>query len=310
VENSICGVDVSKQWLDAFAAEQHERMTNNPEGIARLAAFCQAHDVTLVVMEATGGVERQAYAGLWQAGQPCTLVNPRNVRDFAKAMGYLEKTDRLDATVIAHFAAVKKLTATPPPSEKQQILSTLSARLRQVISDSIVQKQRRSATQDNLSLSQIDDILMLLKKQRQTLCGEIASLIDDDPLWCQLDASFRSIKGVADRTVATLMAELPEIGCYSNKAISKLVGLAPIADDSGKRQGKRAIRGGRAYVRSMLFLVANIARKYDQSLQAFADRLLKAGKAKMVVRVALAHKLLVRLNAKARITRENYANAT
>ena len=122
--------------------------------------------------------------------------------------------------------------------------------------------------------------------------------------------TFRTVKGVADRTVARIMAELPEIGTYDNKAISKLVGLAPLAHDSGKKNGKRSIRGGRSGVRSILFLVADIARRYDPSLADFHRRLVAAGKPKMVVRVALAHKLLVRLNAKARDARAQYANAT
>ena len=129
------------------------------------------------------------------------------------------------------------------------------------------------------------------------------------PLWAELDKTIRSVKGLADRTVAILLADLPEIGTLSNKAITKLVGLAPLANDSGKRTGQRSIRGGRAAVRSILFLVADIARKYDADLTSFRDRLIAQGKAKMVVRIALARKLLVRLNAKARDARLNLAHA-
>ena len=153
-------------------------------------------------------------------------------------------------------------------------------------------------------------MIALLKRQARALAGEIGSLIDDDPLWSQLDAAFRITKGVADRTVARLFAELPEIGIYSNKAVVKLAGLAPLADDSGARAGKRHIRGGRAGIRSILFLVADIVRRFDQSLAAFHRKLTAAGKPKMVVRIALARKLLVRLNAKAREARERYALAT
>ena len=135
-------------------------------------------------------------------------------------------------------------------------------------------------------------------------------MISDDPLWAKLDEAFRTIKGVASRTVARLMAEMPEIGIYSNKAISKLAGLAPLADDSGNRSGKRSVRGGRSGVRSILFLVADIARRYDENLADFHRRLTAAGKPKMTVRIALAHKLLVRLNAKARDARKQLANAT
>jgi transposase len=180
-----------------------------------------------------------------------------------------------------------------------------------VTDDLTVQKQRRASLADNAEmLASIGEVIALLTRQSRTLEGEIASMIDDDPLWAELAKAWRSVKGVAGRTVARLMADLPEIGTYSNKAIAKLAGLAPLADDSGKRQGKRSIRGGRASVRSILFLVARTAAKYDKTLAAFRERLLAAGKHKMAVRIALAHKLLVRLNAKARDTRAQYANAT
>jgi transposase len=174
-----------------------------------------------------------------------------------------------------------------------------------------VQKQRRSSLLDNSEmLASIDEVIALLKRQSRTLEGEIASMIDDDPLWAHLAETWRSVKGVAGRTVARLMADLPEIGTYSNKAIAKLVGVAPIANDSGKRRGKRPVRGGRSSVRSILFLVAEIASRYDKSLAEFRARLRAAGKEKMVIRIALARKLLVRLNAKARDARAQYANAT
>jgi transposase len=309
----ICGVDVSKARLDAciepgaiFAS-----FDNNAAGIAELAAFCRAHQAGLVVMEATGGYERRAFLLLWEAGMPCAMTNPRSVRRYAEAMGVLEKTDRLDAGVGCRFLAWAKRAMTPAPTVAQQRLKALVARLRQVTDDLTVQKQRRASLADNAEmLASIDEVIALLKRQSRKLEGEIASMIDDDPLWAQLAQAWRSVKGVAGRTVARLMADLPEIGTYSNKAIAKLAGLAPIADDSGKRKGKRSIRGGRASVRSILFLVARTAAKYDKSLADFRDRLLAAGKHKMAVRIALAHKLLVRLNAKARDARAQYANAT
>ena len=312
MKKTICGVDVSKAKLDVCIEPGHRfaSFNNDTAGIAELAAFCREHAVTLVVMEASGGYERRAFVELWEKGISCALTNPRNVRRYAEAMGILEKTDRIDASVIASFAHAKNLAPTPLPSQAQQRLKALVTRLRQVTDDLTVQKQRRASMFDSTEMrSSIDEVIALLKRQSRSLEGEIASMIDDDPLWAKLAETWREVKGVAGRTVARLHAELPEIGLLSNKAIAKLAGLAPIANDSGKRKGKRSTRG-RAGVRSILFLVAAIAARYDHSLGEFRDRLLKAGKEKMVIRIALARKLLVRLNAKAREARAEYANAT
>jgi transposase len=310
---TICGVDVSKGKLDA-CIEPGGRLAsfdNDAAGIAELAKFCREHAVELAVMEASGGYERRAFVGLWQAGVSCALTNPRSVRRYAETMGILEKTDQIDASVIARFAHAKKLAPTPLPSQAQQRLKALVARLRQVTDDLTVQKQRRAGLIDNPEmLASLDEVIALLKRQSRSLEGEIGSMIDDDPLWALLASTWRSVKGVADRTVAWLHAELPEIGTRSNRAIAKLAGLAPLADDSGKHKGKRQIRGGRSGIRSILFLVAATAARYDKSLADFRARLVAAGKEKMVIRIALARKLLVRLNAKARDARVAYANAT
>lgn len=308
----VCGVDVSKGQLDADVVQSgaFESFSNDAVGIAALADFCRRHGVRLVVMEASGGYERQCFLMLWAAGIPCALTNPKSVRRYAEAMGILEKTDRLDARVIGRFAIAKGLKPTSPPTPVQQRLNALVARLRQITDDLTVHKQRRSSAMNEEMLASIDEVITLLKRQARALEGEIASLIDDDPLWACLDTAFRTIKGVANRSVARLLAELPEIGIYSNKAVVKLAGLAPLADDSGTRTGPRHIRGGRAGIRSILFLVADIARRFDASLADFHRRLTAAGKKKMVVRIALARKLLVRLNAKAREARARYALAT
>ncbi len=309
----ICGVDVSKAKLDVCIEPGHRLASfdNDTAGIAELAAFCREHAVELVVMEASGGYERRAFIELWEKGISCALTNPRNVRRYAEAMSILEKTDRIDAGVIARFADAKNLAPTPLPSQAQQRLKALVARLRQVTDDLVVQKQRRSSLLANPEvLASVDEVIALLKRQSRSLEGEIASMIDDDPLWAKLAQAWREVKGVAGRTVARLHAQLPEIGLLSNKAIGKLVGLAPIANDSGKRKGKRSTRGGRADVRSILFLVAATAARYNPSLAEFRDRLRRAGKEKMVIRIALARKLLVILNAKARDARAQYAHAT
>ncbi|QSZ19227.1 IS110 family transposase [Rhizobium sp. NZLR1] len=308
----ICGVDVSKDWLDASIRPSgtFERFSNDATGIGALADLCRAENVELVVMEASGGYERTAFLLLWEMGIACALANPRHVRRFAEAMGFLEKTDRIDAAMIAHYAETKRLAALPPPKAAQMRLSALMARLSQVTSDLTVQRQRRSAARDHQSVASLNEVIALLVRQSRTLEGEIASMIDDDPLWACLNQAFRSIKGVANRTVARLMAELPEIGRISNKAIAKLAGLAPIANDSGKRSGHRPVRGGRSGPRAILFLVGAIAARHNPHLAAFQQRLQSQGKPKMVIRIALARKLLVILNAKARDARREFEHAT
>ena len=188
-------------------------------------------------MEASGGFEQDAFLVLWEQGLPCAIANPRAVRKFAEAMGDLEKTDRIDAEMIAGYALAKRIVPTPPPSAAQQRLTALVTRLRQVTEDLGVQKQRVHSTREATALESLKEVIAFFTAQAKRLEAEMVTLIDADPLWTALDRSFRSIKGVADRTVAHLLAELPEIGTISNSAITKLVGLAPLADDSGKRKG-------------------------------------------------------------------------
>jgi len=311
VTNIICGVDVSSEWLDARVDRDgpSERFANDPEGVEALAGFCREHDVGLVAMEATGGYEKRPFGLLWARGLPAAIVNPRSVRRFAEAMGLLEKTDRIDAGVIAWYAEVKRIKPCEPASAAQEHLAALVTRLRQLTELKTAQTNQRRLVTDPTVRRSFEEMLGLLTRQLRDLESEIAAQIDGDPLWRKLDEAFRTIKGVADRTVARLMAELPEIGTLSGKAVSKLVGLAPIANDTGKRTGKRPVRGGRSTVRAILFVVAEVVRRYDPDLAAFHKRLSLAGKAKKLIRTALAHKLLVRLNAKARDARREFACA-
>jgi transposase len=296
VKKTICGVDVSKAKLDGCIEPGHRlaSFNNDTAGIAERATFCREHAVDLVVMEASGDYERRPFIELWEKGISCALTNPRNVRATPRRWGILEKTDRIDASVIARFAHAKNLAPTPLPSQAQQRRKALVTRLRQVTGDLTVQRQRHSALVDNPeTLASVDEVIALLKRQSRSLEGEIASMIDDDPLWAKLAETWREAKGIAGRTVARLHAELPEIGLLSSKVIA-IAGLAPIANDSGKR----SIRGGPPASRSILFLVAAPVARYDRSLGEFRDRLRKAGKEKMVIRIALARKLLVRLTQK------------
>jgi transposase len=298
-------VDVAKDWLDAHIrpAGVFQRFGNDAAGIADLAELCRGHGVGLVVMEASGGYERTAFLLLWELGVGCALANARSVRRFAEAMGFLEKTDRIDAGVIAWYAEVKRIVAQAPAGETQERLEAMVTRLRQLTELRTAQANQRRLLSDRAVLAAFEELLAFIARQIRHFERAIAELIEGDPLWKALDAAFRSIKGVADRTVARLMAELPEIGTLSGKAASKLVGLAPLARDSGKREGKRQVRGGRSGVRAVLFVVAEVVRRHQPDFAAFHKRLSQAGKPKKLIRIALAHKLLVRLNAKARDVR-------
>lgn len=305
----ICGVDVSLKTLDARIGHDgpSRSFNNDSKGIAKLAQFCREHKASLVAMEATGGYEKKPFALLWAGGIEVTLANPRAVRDFAKAMGLLEKTDKIDAGIIAWYAKTKGCVALKPSSAQQQQLKALVVRLRQLTEMKSAQGNQRRLVEDKLVLKSFRQILKLLQQQISELADKIAQLIAADPLWKELGQRFRTIKGVADRTVARLMAEMPEIGVLSNKRIAKLAGLAPLAHDSGQHKGKRTVRGGRRSIRDILFVIAGGVARQNPDFGAFQKRLTEAGKAKKVIRIALAHKLLVRLNAKAREVRQSMA---
>jgi transposase len=302
VTQIICGVDVSSETLDvrvghAGAIGQYPRTSS---GIEALATFCRTQKVTLIVLEATGGYERLPFGLLWQLGMPTAIVNPRGVRKFAEGMGVLEKTDTIDAGMIAWYAEVKRIVAQEPLGETQDRLKALVTRLRQLTEMRTQQSNQKRLVTEPVALAAFEELLAVIARQMRAFETQIAALIDTDPLWSRLDQEFRSIKGVADRTVSRLMAEMPEIGTLSGKAIAKLAGVAPIARDSGKSKGHRSVRGGRTDVRSILFVVAEVVRRHEPDFAAFHEKLSNAGKPKKLIRIAMARKLLVRLNAKAR----------
>lgn len=311
MEKIICGVDVSSETLDGRIGQSGPfiKVARTPEGISDLKAFCAGHGVELVVMEATGGYEKLPFGLLWSQGLACAIVNPRSVRRFAEAMGFLEKTDRIDAGIIAHYAQVKRLVGQAPASAAQERLRALVTRMRQLTQMKVVQINQRRLIGDPTVLASIDEVTAVIRRQIKAFEADIAELLGADPLWRALDEAFREVKGVAGRTVARLAAEMPEIGTLTGKASAKLVGLAPLAKDSGKRHGKRSVRGGRAHLRSILFVVAAVVCKHEPEFAAFRERLLAKGKTKMAVRIAVARKLLVRLNAKARDARTALAMA-
>jgi transposase len=220
-----------------------------------------------------------------------------------RASAGTKKPNAIDAGLIAWFAQVRPCPPTPPPAPDQQHRRALVTRLRQLTDTGTAQRNQRRLVSDPSVLILIDQLPALIEHQIHALEQQIAALIAQDPLWRALNSEFRSSKGVATRTVARLMAEMPGIGTLSNKSISKLAGLAPLAQDSGRHQGKRRVRGGRPPVRDILFVVASVAGRCEPDLMAFRQRLAAQGKPPKVIRIALAHKLLVRLNAKARDVR-------
>jgi transposase len=302
-------VDIASKSLEARIGQQGAAgsFANDAEGINALGDFCRTHEAELVAMEATGGYEQQAFAQLSGQGLAVAILNPRSVRQFAQSMGSLEKTDRIDAGMIAWYAEVKKSQPVCLAPENQQHLRALVTRLRQLTDVRSAQLNQQRLVTDRKVQTSFKKLLTLLARQIGELEQGIAVLLEKDPLWREFDQAFRTIKGVADRTVARLMAEMPEIGTLSNKTISKLAGVAPLANDSGKHQGQRAVRGGRAAVREILFIVASVVGRHEPGFIAFRERLRAVGKPPKVVRIALAHKLLVRLNAKAREVRQRMA---
>jgi transposase len=304
-------VDVGAATLDARIGRDGvwQQFTRTAEGITQLAQFCKTHQVSLVIMEATGGYERLPFAQLWAADVPAALVNPRSVRRFAEAMGSLEKTDKIDTGMIAWYAETKRIVPTPPASDRQRHLMALVLRMRQLTDLRTAQNNQRRLVDDPDALASFTAVVSTINRQIRTLEAKVIELIDADPLWLALDTAFRQIKAVSDRTIARLLANLPEIGTLSGKAVAKLTGLAPIANDSGKKTGKRPVRGGREAVRSILYTIAELVRRHEPDFKVFYETLRAAGKPPKAVRVALARKLLVRLNAKAREVRKQFVQA-
>ena len=305
----ICGVDIASATLTARIGRTGawREFANSREGISELADFCQSQGVQLVAMEATGGYEKRSYVQLTEHGLGVAIVNPRAVRQFAQSMGALEKTDAIDAGMIAWYAETKQSQPLSLAPKAQLELRARVTRLRQLTEVRTAQKNQRRLVSLPAIEKSFEQMLGFLAQQIAELEQAISELIEADPLWREFDRAFRTIKGVGDRTVANMMAEMPEIGTLSNKTISKLAGLAPLANDSGNHQGKRSVRGGRGVVRDLLFIVGSVVGRHEPDFIAMEKRLRTANKPPKVVRIAVAHKLLVRLNAKAREIRQSHA---
>jgi transposase len=292
------GIDVSKSWLDMAVHEQSAawRFSNDPEGWVKLVKHLKKLQPTLVVLEATGGFEMLVTAELHHAGLPVVVMNAKRVRDFARATGRLAKTDKLDARVIAHFAAAVRPELRASAGEAEEQLAALLTRRRQLIDMQTVEKNRLVTVRAKMQ-SNIEAHLQWLAQTLSQLEAEIEAFIRHSPTWRANDALLQSAPGVGAVTSMTLLAMLPELGQLNRQAIAALVGVAPMNKDSGKKQGRRRIFGGRASVRRVLYMAALSATRFNPVIKAFYAVLVKRGKEKKVALTACMRKLLVILNA-------------
>jgi transposase len=293
------GIDVAKARLDVHVlpAGTAFAVPNDPAGIADLVARLTPLGCGSVVLEATGGLEAPAVAALAAAGLPVSAVNPRQARDFARACGRLAKTDAVDAHALALFADRLRPAARPLPDDQTQALQALLARRRQLLEMRVAEQNRLGTARGAAVRKDITAHIAWLTRRGDALDADLAAAIRASPAWRAKDDLLRGVPGVGPAVARTLLADLPELGALSGRQITALVGLAPVAHDSGTRRGKRHIAGGRAGVRSALYMAALSAARYNPPLRAFRDRLRAAGKAAKVVLVAVARKLLVTLNA-------------
>lgn len=292
------GIDVAKARLDIAVRPSGAQwaVPNDAGGVVTLVERLQLLHPTLIVLEATGGLERAATAALATAGLPVVVVNPRQARDFARATGQLAKTDALDARTLAHFADVIRPTPRPLPDTQTQELRALLGRRQQLV-DMRTAEQNRLAGRRGCLQRDIEAHIAWLNERLATLDDDLETLLRATPLWRENDDLLQSAPGIGPVCARTLLLELPELGTLTRQQIAALVGVAPLNCDSGTRRGRRTIWGGRAHVRTVLYMGTLVATRYNPRIKAFYDRLLAAGKAKKVALTACMHKFLTILNA-------------
>jgi len=294
----FAGIDVSKTALDVALRPEGSswRCANDEAGIADLVGRLQPLGPQLIVLEATGGLERLVVAALALAGLPVAVVNPRPVRDFAKASGRLAKTDALDAAALAHFAAALQPEPRPLPDAQEQALAALVERRRQVVGMLTAEKNRFQQALPAVR-AKVAAHIAWLEQALAELDAELDQLLRASPLWRERDQLLRSVPGVGPTVALTWLAHLPELGHGSVKHVATLVGLAPLNRDSGAWRGSRAIWGGRRHVRAALYMAALVGVRHNPVLRAFYQQLLARGKPKQVALIACMHKLLTILHA-------------
>jgi transposase len=293
------GIDVAKHhWDVAIAAERRvRRFTADASGLAELMAWLKLLEPQLICLEATGGYERVLCAVFHRQRLPVSVVNPRQVRDFARARGELAKTDAIDAVMIACFAATFNPAPDEPPSPGQERLKALRARRQQVVHSLTQEKNRLATAPDDETRESIQEAIGFYEQQLRELDGRIAELTTAEPAFRQRLELLVTVPGVGLVTATGLLAELPELGRLNRGQAAKLVGLAPINRDSGTLRGKRMIGGGRVHVRRSLYMATIVATKHNDLIRRHYLQLLARGKAKMTALVACMRKLLLILNA-------------
>jgi transposase len=297
-EKCYIGIDVSKANLDVYVLpwKKFMQFKNDAKGISKLVKKLHSLAPSIVAMEATGGYEQLLAQSLSISELPVAIMNPRQIRDFAKSRGILAKTDRLDAETIALFAEERKLTANFVYNEDQQQLAERNARRRQLIEMITMEKNRLDKVSKEGKKS-IQRIIKVLEKELAAINEMIAFAIENDTEYSHKNTLLKSIKGVGPIVAAGLITDLPELGQLKAKQISALAGLAPFNKDSGAMRGKRMISGGRASVRSILYMATLVATRHNAQIKKFYERLCNSGKKKKVALTACMHKLLIIMNA-------------
>ena len=296
-EARFVGIDVSKAQLDVAVRPTGKRWTlpYDQTGIEGLIPQIVDLEPALVLLEATGGLELPLVAALAAAALPVVVVNPRQVRDFAKATGTLAKTDTLDAGVLAHFADAVRPEVRPLKDAETQVLNSLTARRRQVMTMLVSEKNRLGSAIGAVS-PRIEAHIAWLEQELNDLDKGLRQTLRRSPVWREKDDLLRTVPGVGEQLSLTLLAHLPELGTLNRRQIAALVGVAPYNRDSGALRGKRAVWGGRSRVRAVLYMGALVASRHNPAIRDFYQRLLAAGKPKKVALVASMRKLLVILN--------------
>lgn len=292
------GIDVSKAQLDVAVYPQglKESFANASEGVGRVVQWLHEIKPTLIVVEATGGYERQAVRAFVTEGLPIVVANPRQVRDFAKAIGKLAKTDAIDAEVLARFAEAVRPEVRPLADQATEELRALIARRRQ-ITEMIVAESNRLAGASKSVAKRIAAHIRWLRTDLARADKDLDQSIRQSPIWREQEDLLTSVPGVGPIVSCTLVAELPELGSLNRKKIAALVGVAPLNRDSGTLRGRRAIWGGRATVRAVLYMAALVAKRFNPVIRDFYQRLVNAGKPPKVALVACMRKLLTILNS-------------